>query len=310
MRANPQAIAGRLTAAVVYGREHPLGRFATEASYGSIGIDDCRAFASTWLRPQGARLFAVGDLTRAEILAKVEPRLAALAGKPGRVPEPGKPQAPKGRVFFVDVPGAAQSVVTLTHLGPPRTAPDYFATHIMSGIVSGGFTSRINMNIREKHGYAYGAGGGFAYSRKQGTYRVSSSVRTDVTRESIVEILKELNGFRDGEATDEELGREKASRVLALPARFATGNEVLGAFRELVYHGLPLTYYDGYVKGYETVTKASVRAAARKHLRPADLRLLVVGDGKAVLPKLRELAAGKDFPGEVVLLDADGVVAK
>ncbi len=308
MRGVPGAVAGRLADSIAYGEGHPYARFPTEASYGSFGLDDCKRFIAERVRPASAQLFVVGDITRAEVEEKLGARLAAWKGKATAPAKPGPAKPRPGRVFFVDIPNAAQSVVYLMHGGPKRTAPDYRPTSVMSGILGEGFSSRINMNIREKHGYAYGARGGFAYTRTDSTYRANASVKTDVTKESIVEMLKEIRGMKDGEATDEELSREKQGRILSLPARFATGGAALAAYRELIYYGLPMDYYESFVQGIQTVDHAGIKAAAKKYLRPGDLQLFVVGDGKTVLPKLKELAATADFggKGDVTILDTDG----
>jgi zinc protease len=308
MKGVPAAVAGRLAGSIIYGERHVYGRFATEASLRALAPEDCGPFIADHVKPAGARLFVVGDVTRAEIEDKIGGRVAGFKGRPRPAPRPGPPAPRKGRVFFVDMPDAPQSVVTLMHEGPKRTAADHPSTSVMSGILGEGFSSRINMNIREKHGYAYGARGAFQYTRADSTYRASASVKTDVTKESVLEMLKEIRGMRDGDPTAEELDREKQGRILSLPARFATGAEALEAYRELVYYGLPLTTYDSYVKNIASVDGAAVRRAARKHLRPERLRLFVVGDGKVVLPKLRELAALPELggAGEVVVLDADG----
>jgi zinc protease len=307
MKGNPGAIAGRLSSSVVYGPEHAFGRFTTEASLQGLALDDCKRFATDHVRPQGARLFVVGDITREQVQRRVSAVLGDWKGKPKTPPAVARPQPRKGRIFFVDMPGAPQSVVHVLGLGPERKAPDYYATNLMSSILGGGFSSRINMNIREKHGYAYGAGGGISYNRHGGVFTVSASVRTDVTKESIQEIWKEIRGLKDGEPTEEELAREKQGKILALPARFATGDQILDAYRELVYFGLPLGYFDGYVKNFSSVDREGVKRAAQKHLRPDELQLLVVGDGKTVLPKLEALAASDELGGgPVVILDPDG----
>jgi zinc protease len=310
MKGNPAAVAGRLTGSIVHGPTHPLGRFATEASYGALGLDDCKKFVADYVKPQGARLFVVGAITKAELTNELGARLKPWTGKPKApaVITASKPR--QGRIFFVDMPNAPQSVVQLVHLGPPRKAPDFQQTAIMGSILGGGFTSRINMNIREKHGYAYGARAGFEYTRKGGLFRAGASVRTNVTKESILEMCKEIRALKasdeEGAPKADELLREKNGRILALPAQFSTGGQTLGAFRDLVYYDLPLNYYDTLVAKVEAVDGNAVKKAAAKYLKPENLQLLVVGDGKTVLPKLKELAAGKELPGSITVLDTDG----
>jgi zinc protease len=306
LKGSPAGVAGRISPSVVYGPDHLFGRFATEASLKAVTLADCRKFVADHIKPQDAKLFAVGDITKPELIQKLSARFKGWTGRGVAVARPGKPQPRKGKIFFVDMPNAPQSVVQLLELGPQRKAPDYFPTAVMSAILGGGFTSRINMNIREKHGYAYGAGGGFQYTRWGSTYRANASVRTDVTKESIQEMLKEYSGMAAGDPTDEELVREKDGRILALPAQFATGGQILGAFRELVYFGLPLDYYDTFVAKVRAVDRAAVKKTAARYLKPKDLQILVVGDSKAVLPKLKELASTELGGASIIMLDADG----
>ncbi len=306
-KGNPAAVAGRLSNSVVYGADHLYGRFATEASYGAIGLPDCQAFVNDYVKPQGATLFVVGDLSKAEITEQVGNRLKGWTGRPKKASAPTAAKPRAGRIFFVDMPNAPQSVVQLLHLGPDRKAADFQATSIMSAILGGGFTSRINMNIREKHGYAYGARGAFDYNRQGSVFRAAASVRTDVTRESILEMGKEIRGLREGDPTEQELGREKDNKVQSVPAQFSTGLQTLAAFRELIYYGLPLNYFDTFVGKVQAINKAAVKQSASKHLKLGNLQLLVVGDGKVVLPKLKELADSKEWGGsKIVLLDPDG----
>jgi predicted Zn-dependent peptidase len=250
------SIAGRVAAPILYGAEHPFGRVTTETSLQAITLDDCRAYHARWLKPKGARLFVVGDLTEARVRELFDGD--AMKGWKGKVPKLPKLPAPKtraGAVFFVDVPGAKQSEIQLMHFGPKRTADDYYQTAIMTAVLGVGFTSRINMNLREDKGYAYGARAGFSYSRRYGAFSAGSSVDSPTTRQAILELLREIEAIQSGDrpATEDELTREKASAVLAMPARFASASASLGTFRGLVYYGLPLDYYASYVKEVEAV---------------------------------------------------------
>jgi predicted Zn-dependent peptidase len=186
------------------------------------------------------------------------------------------------------------------HTGPRRTAKDYFETWIMGTILGGGFSSRINMNIREKNGYAYGARGGFSYHRTGSTFSAGGAIRNDATREAIGEIVKEIEALRGAPPKDEEMTREKDGAILGLPAQWATGQSILSTFQTLVYHGLPLDWYETFIPSVKGVTKERVHKAARRHLRPDRAQILVVGDAKTVLPEVEELKK------PVVRLDADG----
>jgi zinc protease len=280
----PASVAYRVSGPVLYGPEHPLGRNTTEASLGKLTLDDCRAYHAAWLKPQRARLFVVGDMTEARLRSYFDgPALAAWKGKQPALPKLPTPATRKGRIFLVHIPGAAQSQVSLLHFGPKRTAPDYVPTYLMASILGGSFTSRLNMNLREDKGYSYGARGGFSYSRAYGTFSAGASVRTDATYQTVLEIDRELKDLWSGKqpATQDELGREKASATLSLPGRFATGAATLSAYRSLAYFGLPLDYWSGYTARVEKATSAQVASSARRHLRPGQAVYVVVGDGDA-----------------------------
>jgi predicted Zn-dependent peptidase len=188
-----------------------------------------------------------------------------------------------GRIFFVHVQNAAQSTVQLLEVGPQRTAADYFANTMMSSVFGGGFTSRLNMNLREDKGYSYGARGGLSYSKLYGTLAATAPVQADSTYQTLLEIDREVKDFAHGKKpiTKEELEREKQNATLALPARFATAQAALGQYRSLVYYGLPLDYFNTYVERVTNVKDAEVNASAQKHLQPEHAVYLVVGDGDA-----------------------------
>jgi zinc protease len=334
-KGSASSIAGRVNGPILYGGKHPFGRITTEASYGAITLDDCRAYHARWVKPGGARLFVVGDLTEAQIRGYFEgDALAAWKGKVPKLPKLPAPDGLDGRIFFVDVPGAKQSEISVMHFGPKRTAKDYFETWVMSSVLGGGFSSRINMNLREDKGYSYGARAGFNYSRHYGVFTGSSSVVGEATYQSLLEMSKEVGALQGGKtpATGDELSREKTGAVLALPGRFATASASLGTFRSLVYYGLPLDYYATFVKKVEKVSAKQVAAAAKKHLKPKSAVYLVVGDAKApmivregkqdvpllkdgkqvtLLEALRDLAASGELgKGKLVVLDADALPVK
>ena len=211
--------------------------------------------------------------------------------------------------FFVDVPGAPQSQIYVGLEGPPRGSRDYEATLLMNEILGGGFGSRINMNLREKHGYAYGARSGFGYRRAFSTFAASSSVRTDATGPSLREISTELTNIRTGPPTDVELTRERTGAELQLPASFSTGSRILDTFSDLVFFGLPLDTYEGFRARLEAVDAAAIQRAASAHVRDKGVKVLVVGDGKVVRDDLEKIAREKLFGDEgFVELDADGKV--
>jgi zinc protease len=283
-KGTPASVAARVGGVIMYGQGHPFGAVVTEASLGAITLDDCRAFVKAQMQPANARLFVVGDLTEAQVRAAFEQgRLGAWAGQAAPLANLPAPKPPAGRIFFVDIPGSAQSQVGLMHRGPARTARDYFPTQVLGSVLGGGFSSRVNMNLREDKGYSYGARAGFSYSKYYGTFSATASVQADATFQSLLELRREVADLASNRrpAAGDELEREKQGAILALPSQFGTSQAALGNYRRLVYFGLPLDYFNTYVARVGAVTAAQVAAAARAHLRPRDATYLVVGDGAA-----------------------------
>jgi zinc protease len=307
----PGAVAGRVSARLFWGMGHPFVREVTMESLGATVLADCQGFVAS-LRPMGARLFIAGDISRAEVEARFGASLNGPAAPAGLAPAPLEVPAPAtatGSVFFVDAPGAPQSIVTLRAPGPARASPDFYPAQLMAAILAGdSITSRIGMNVREMKGYAYALNGGFVYDRQASYFDFAAPVVKDATAQSVFEVLEEIRRMREEEVTELELARERDAVLGGLPYQFETGRGTLNSYGSLFFYGLPLDTYRGYPAGFGGVTTAAIRQAAAQHLRPGSLQILVVGDGASVLPKLRELAAQRpDLMGrEVVTLDHFG----
>lgn len=310
-KATVASAAQRVRGVVTHGPKHAVGRLVTEASYGKLTTDDCVKYHARWLKPAGARLFVVGDVDEAGIRAAFGKRLAAFKGAPPVSKALGRPAGLPGRIFFVPIPGSAQSSVRMVHLGPQRNARDFVPTHILKQVLGGGFSSRINMNLREDKGWAYGARGGFAYDKQGSVFYAAASVQTDHTTDSVLELQKEIVDMKSNTrpATEDELSREKQGAILGLPSEFATAQQILSMYAELIRYGLALDYWNGFVPRIEAVTGADVGRAAAKHLQPDRLVAVVVGDPEKVLPGLLRLTAEQKLgKGDLVVMDADAQI--
>ncbi len=305
-KGNPAAIGGRVAGALLWGEGHPYGRVETEQTIDALKLDDCKKVVGK-IKPGGARLWVVGQITADEIKQELATRLPEWKGKaPSKSAlAPAKPQL--GKIFFVHVKDAPQSSVYVGHAGPKRSAPDYESTDLMAEILGGSFASRINMNLREDKGITYGSRAGFGYRRAGSTFTASGQIRTDGTALALREMAKEIATMRTTDAKPEELFRVQEGALLALPAEFDTPSAVLGSFQGLRFHGLPFDWYEGHQKRLKAVDLPAIRKAAEKHLREKDFVVLVVGDGAKVLPDLDAMAKEKLFGGGgVVVIDADG----
>jgi zinc protease len=307
-RGNALSLGTRLARAVLYGRDHPFGRLPTAATLQAVTLDDCRTLAATWLRPRGARLYVVGDVTRSAVEAALAKYLTGWTGAPAVRAELPLPVALPGRIFFSDLPGAAQSRIVIGEPGPPRTAPDYVPTRVALRVLGGDDSSRLNMNLRENKGWAYGAGSYATYFPNTSILRSIASVRTDATADAVRELFLEARRLAASGITPAELERTTVGEARSLPERFATGDAALASMRELVTFDLPFDTWSRYGAALRAVTTAQADAAAAAHVHPDALRIIVVGDGAKVLPGLKALLApgGALVGGDLVRLDADG----
>jgi len=304
---SPAGIAGVVFPRLLYGEEHPYGRpdLGTPKSVKGLTRGDARAFYERLYHPNNAAMIVVGDVTPDAAVAALE---GALKGwKPGEptgamLPEP--PPAAKGvTVYLVDKPAAAQSILAVGQVGQPRSSPDYFPLTVMNAILGGQFSSRINLNLREQHGYTYGANSHFVFRQGPGPFQAGGAVKTEVTKEAVVELIKELTDITGPRpATAAELAFAKDRLIKGFPGRFETTSGVSGALVELVLYHLPEGYFAKYQSEIEAVTRADVDRVAREHLDPSRMVILIVGDRSKVEPSLK----GLPFARVVNVLDPDG----
>ena len=193
------------------------------------------------------------------------------------------------KILLVDKPGAPQTALRVGQVAVARSSPDYVPLEVMNNTLGGLFSSRINLNLREKNGYTYGAGSAFGFRRGPGPFVVSTSVRTDVTAPAVREIYNELQTMRTQPVTPAELTLSKDSLVRSLPGLFETLSSTVGSSAQLFVHGLPLDYYRRLPAAIAGVTAADVLRVARVHLQPETMVVVAVGDKAKIEQPLREL---------------------
>jgi predicted Zn-dependent peptidase len=194
-------------------------------------------------------------------------------------------------VFLVDKPGAPQSELRIGLIGVPRLTDDYFTLVTLNSILGGSFTSRLNQNLREQHGYTYGAGSSFAFRLWPGPFMIRTAVQTEVTDKAVSEILKELEAIRQP-IPAEELERGKHYVALRFPSRFQSAGEIADQIEDLVTFGLPDSYFNDYVGHILAVTQSDAQRTAQKYLDPARIGIIVVGDRAKIESGLRGLNLG------------------
>jgi predicted Zn-dependent peptidase len=295
-RDDPAAVAAPAFARVVFGNEHRYGTSAigTTRTLGSFGVEQLRAFHDAMYRPSNATLIVVGDVAGAGGLALIERAFAALPARaaPRRNPLPEAPRQDAAEIVIVDMPGAEQSQIRVGSVGVARSTPDYFALQVLNTVLGGSFTSRLNQNLREEHGYAYGASSRFDMRLAPGPFTAAAGVQTDKTAEALTEFFSELERIREpiGAA---ELAKAKNYVALGFPSEFETIADLAGRLEELAVYGLPLRYFAGYTANIEAVTAAAVQRAAQTHIRPDRLAVVIAGDAQRIGAAVRALELGR-----------------
>jgi predicted Zn-dependent peptidase len=295
LRDNPTAQAPLAFNAIVYGADHPYGwpTGGTETSTHALERAKVQAFYATYYRPNNARIIIVGDVSLAEARRLVAARFGTWAR--GTVPALASPVAPPSatRTFYlVDKPGAAQSVIRIGHVGVARNTPDFYALRVMNTLLGGSFTSRLNQNLRETHGFTYGANSGYAMRRLAGPFTAAASVVTAKTDSSLIEFLRELRRIRDEAVPAEELAKAKQYIALSTPGDFETTQGTAGQFLDLLSNDLPPSWYSTYIARINAVTAADVQRVARTYIDPDHFTIVVVGDRSQIEAGIRALNEG------------------
>lgn len=291
----PSTIASVAFSQRLFGSRHPYGSPAigTERSLRSMRVADLKRFHDTYFNPNNATLIVVGDVQRSQIEQQLE---AAFNGWRGRttasVNWPDAVQVEQRSVMLVHKPGAAQSEIRIGRIGVARSTKDYFPLLVMNTILGGSFTSRLNQNLRETHGYSYGAGSFFDMRPLPGPFLAYSAVQTAVTDSALVEFFTELEGILKP-IPDEEYQKAKNYLALGYADNFESVAQIAGMLGDMVLYGLPETYFNTYVQNVLGVSREDVERVAREYIAPGKMIVVVVGDKAVVEGGIRKLNLGK-----------------
>lgn len=298
-------IAQRAFNKLLFDTSTPYGKFATAQSIQSYTKDDLEMFHKTNFISGNSTLIIVGDVTKESILPQLEKYFSSYpGGKIAKLTKP-TPQQVKGRtIYIIDKPGAAQSVIRIGKIGTSRTDADYNSIIVMNTILGGSFTSRLNNNLREQHGYSYGAGSGFSFWPMAGPFSASSSVQTDVTGPALGEFFNEFNKIRKP-IPEEEFVRGRNYDALGFAGDFETNANIASALGDMVFYNLPDTYFNSYVDKALAVTKKNVEAVAKKYITPENMLVVIVGDRAKI-----EEGVNKFNLGKITFLSIEDVLGK
>jgi len=298
-RDDPGTIAAQALPRVLYGPTHRYGTgtAGTAETIGAITVADLRAQYASLFRPANSVLIVVGDIVPDQVMPLLEAQFGkwqsttAAAG----AALPAVDQPARRQVSIVDKPGAPQTQIRIGWIGVARSTPDFFPIQVMNTILGGSFSSRLNMNLREKHGYAYGATSAFDMRVAPGPFAAAAGVQTDKTAEALKEFFNELNAIRQPVPAD-ELARAKNYVALRFPSAFESTTDMSRRLEDAVVYRLPDDYFSKYVSNIEAVTAADVQRVATKYIQPDRLAVVVVGDRKVIEAGIRGLNLGEIKP--------------
>lgn len=306
-QSSPQQIAQNAVASAVFGRAHPYGHhiMGDEADVKKITRAELVRIHERMFVPQNAALVFVGDVSPEALAPKLASTFGAWkgAGAPLVRKSPKTPAPQKKHLVFIDKAGA-QSQVQLVRAGVANVVKDREAFAVANAILGGMFSSRVNLNLREKNHFTYGARSHFAMRHGAGPFAVGASVHAAQTGAAVQELMNELESLKRDGPRDDELALAKESLRLALPGRFESTTEVGNAVADLFIYDLPLDDYEGHPARIDAVTAADVKRIAAEYFDIEQLTIVVVGGKADVLPQLASLPLGpveeRDALGNIV----------
>jgi zinc protease len=295
-RDDPAAIIEIAFPRIVFGDKHRYGTAAGggAAEVKALTLEDLKRFHTAYYRPEYSTLLVVGDVTAATVMPVLERTFGTWkgAGEAGvNAPIPVATQLTKRQIYIIDKPGAAQSQIRIGWVGVPRSTPDYPTIQVLNTVLGGSFTSRLNTNLRETHGYSYGAFSGFEERISPGAFSARAGVQTDKTAEALKEFFNELTGILKPVPGD-ELEKAKNYVALGFPAEFETTGDLAQKLEEQVVHSLPDEYFPTFIRSVVQVTGAGVEKAASRYVQPDKFAVVVVGDRKVIEDGIRALSLG------------------
>ena len=303
----PFGIALRVLPELLYGESHayslPLTGSGTEESVMQIDRQSLINYHNEWFKPNNATMIIVGDVEMDQMKPMLEKHFKNW--KSGIVPKKDIADvtvAKSDSVYLIDRPGSQQSIVLAANIAPGKGDSDDLAIESMNDVIGGSFTSRINMNLREDKGWAYGARTTLLQTKGQRPFIAYAPVQTDKTAESIIEIKQELSEFlTTNPVTEDELQKVKDNNTLSLPGRWETVRAISSDLSQIITYGLPDDYWDTYTNKVRNLSSKKLQDAAEKAIKPDNLIWVIVGDLSEIEDKVRNL----DFT-QIKTLNADG----
>jgi zinc protease len=291
----PRALADESLSRVVYedGSRYSEPLAGNTTAISAITHADVVRFFNSHYTSGAVTMIITGDIDTTSTLEQVESVVGDWQGVQDFSGSTKVQESGKSRVVEITAkPDAAQAELRLGHIGIPRSHPDYFSVVVMNAVLGGLFSSRINLNLREKHGYTYGASSFYDWRRNPGPFVIATAVQSEITADAIRETLLEVDGMRNSVISSDELSLATSYLEGVFPIRYETTSAIASALANLVIFDLPENYYDEYRRNIHEVSPSDVLKAAQAHIHPEKLRIVVVGDPKLLTEPIEKLKLG------------------
>ena len=292
------AIAGRVENVLTFGKEHYKGEFTSEETLNNVTLNDVILNYNTYFAPGNAYLVIVGDVNFKEVKKEVE----RLFGKWKKATAPQLSYSnPKdvqySQINFIDMPNAVQSEIALVNLSNLKmTDKEYFAALLANQILGGGGEGRLFLNLREKHGWTYGAYSSIGSGKYINKFRSGSSVRNAVTDSAVVEVFNELKRIRTELVSEEDLKNAKAKYIGNFVMQIEKPSTIASYALNKETQGLPDDFYENYIKNINAVSAEDIKNAANKFFLADQTRVVIVGKAADVLPGLEAMSKREKLP--------------
>ena len=286
------AVAGRVENVLAYGKSHPSGEYLSEETINNVSLADVKNNYRTYFVPEHAYLVVVGDVKIKEVKKTVEKLFGSwVKATAPRLTYTNPSNVQYTQINFVDMPNAVQSEISLINtVNLKMSDPDFFPVILANQVFGGDFNSYLNMNLREKHGWTYGARSSVGFNKNvYSMFKANSQVRNAVTDSSVVEALKELKKIRTEKVTDEMLNSVKAGYIGRFVMQVEKPATVARYALNIETEGLPADFYENYIKNINAVTADDVMRVANKYMLADNLRIVITGKGSEVITALENL---------------------
>lgn len=286
------AVAGRVENVLVFGKNHPGGEYLSEETINNVSLSDVKANYASYFVPEKAYLVVIGDVKFKDVKKSVEKLFGTwVKAKAPQLTYSDPKNVQYTQINFVDMPNAVQSEIALVNtVNLKLSDPDYFPVIVANQVLGGDFNSYLNMNLREAHGWTYGARSSVGSSKYGASkFKANSQVRNAVTDSAVVEFLKEIKRIRTEKVTDETLNNVKAGYIGRFVMQVEKPQTVARYALNIETEGLPADFYENYIKNIQAVTVDDVTRVMNKYVLEDNMRIIITGKGSEVIPALEKL---------------------